>query len=42
MTVPFDRKIAEAYSRGETLLDIAPAWKDEFLGLFEAVLRAVA
>jgi len=42
MTMPFDRKIAEAYSRGETLLDIAPAWKDDFLGLFEAVLRAVA
>jgi len=42
MTVPFERKIAEAYSRAETLLDISPAWKDEFLGLFEAIGKAVA
>lgn len=42
MTIPFDRKIAEAYSRGETLLDLDPAWKDRFLGLFEAIRASVA
>jgi MinD superfamily P-loop ATPase len=42
MILPFDRKIAEAYSRGETLLDIAPSWKGEFLGLFEAIEKAAA
>ncbi len=42
MTIPFDRKIAEAYSRGETLLDLDPAWKGRFLGLFETMRTAVA
>jgi MinD superfamily P-loop ATPase len=37
MTIPFDRAIAEAYSRGETLLDLDPAWQGRFLGLFEAI-----
>lgn len=42
LTIPFDRKIAEAYSRGETLLDLDPAWKGRFLGLFETMRTAVA
>jgi MinD superfamily P-loop ATPase len=42
MTIPFDRKIAETYSRGETLLDLDPAWKERFLELFEAIGTAVA
>lgn len=42
MTIPFDRRIAEAYSRGETLLDLDPAWKGRFLGLFETMRTAVA
>lgn len=42
MTIPFDRRIAEAYSRGETLLDLDPAWKGRFLGLFEAMRTAAA
>jgi MinD superfamily P-loop ATPase len=41
MTIPFDRKIAEAYSRGQTLLDLDGAWKDRFLGLFEAIRESV-
>jgi MinD superfamily P-loop ATPase len=40
MTIPFDRRIAEAYSRGETLLDLDRAWKGRFLGLFEAMRTA--
>jgi MinD superfamily P-loop ATPase len=41
MTIPFDRRIAEAYSRGETLLDLDPAWKGRFLALFEAMRSAL-
>jgi MinD superfamily P-loop ATPase len=33
MEIPFDRKVAEAYSRGKMLVDIEPEWKSEFLGL---------
>ncbi len=40
MTIPFDRRIAEAYSRGGTLLELDPAWKGRFLDLFEAVRSA--
>jgi MinD superfamily P-loop ATPase len=40
-TIPFDRKIAEAYSRGETLLGLDPSWRGEFLSLFEKIREAV-
>jgi MinD superfamily P-loop ATPase len=40
-TIPFDRKIAEAYSRGETLLDLYPSWRAKFLNLFEAIRKSV-
>jgi len=33
MEIPFERQIAEAYSRGEMLVDVLPVWKDRFLGL---------
>jgi MinD superfamily P-loop ATPase len=42
MTIPFERSIAEAYSRGDTLLDVDPVWRERFLGLFEAIGKAVA
>jgi MinD superfamily P-loop ATPase len=35
MTIPFDRKIAEAYSRGQTIIEAFPAYREKFLGLFE-------
>jgi MinD superfamily P-loop ATPase len=37
MTIPFDRKIAEAYSRGQTILEALPAYHRKFLELFERV-----
>jgi len=37
MTIPFDRKIAEAYSRGQTILGAFPAYREKFLELFERV-----
>jgi MinD superfamily P-loop ATPase len=41
MTIPFDRRIAEAYSRGETILDADPQARKDFIGLFEAVRKAL-
>ncbi|MGB7297392.1 MAG: ATP-binding protein [Candidatus Aminicenantales bacterium] len=37
MTIPFDRKIAEAYSRGQTVLEAFPAYRKAFLELFENI-----
>jgi MinD superfamily P-loop ATPase len=37
MTIPFDRKIAEAYSRGQTILEAFPAYYRKFLELFERI-----
>jgi MinD superfamily P-loop ATPase len=39
MEIPFDRKIAEAYSKGELLVDVMPEWKDRFLELYERIER---
>lgn len=41
MTIPFDRRIAEAYSRGETIIDADPLARKDFIGLFEAVRKAL-
>lgn len=37
MEIPFDRKIAEAYSRGEMIVDVMPEWKDKFLKLHHQI-----
>jgi MinD superfamily P-loop ATPase len=42
MTIPFDRKIAVAYSRGQTLLEAFPAYRSAFLGLFERIRKLVS
>ena len=34
MEIPFDRKIAEAYSRGEMIVEVMPEWKEKFLELY--------
>jgi MinD superfamily P-loop ATPase len=33
MEIPFDRSIAEAYSRGQALVEAMPEWKAKFLAL---------
>ncbi|MGD9023121.1 MAG: ATP-binding protein [Deltaproteobacteria bacterium] len=33
MEIPFDRRIAEAYSRGEAMVQVMPEWKEAFLKL---------
>ena len=42
MEIPFDRRIAEAYSRGELLTETMPEWKEKFLELYERIKERVA
>lgn len=37
MEIPFDRRIAEAYARGEILVEVAPEWRAKFLDLFARI-----
>ncbi len=37
MEIPFDRKIAEAYSRGEMIVEVMPEWKEKFLKLYHQI-----
>ena len=41
MEIPFDRKIAESYSKGELLVDVRPEWKEKFLQLYERIVELV-
>lgn len=42
MKIPFDRKIAEAYSRGETMLEARPEYSEKMLAMFEALKAGAA
>ena len=37
MEIPFDRRIAEAYSRGDMIVEVMPKWKANFLELYEKI-----
>jgi MinD superfamily P-loop ATPase len=37
MEIPFDRRVAEAYSRGKLLVEELPGWKEQFIQLYEKV-----
>ena len=37
LTIPLDTKIARLYSKGITLVEGMPEWKERFLGLFERI-----
>ena len=37
LEIPFDRQIAEAYSRGDMIVDVMPEWKAKFLELYEKI-----
>ncbi|HTZ17022.1 MAG TPA: ATP-binding protein [Dissulfurispiraceae bacterium] len=39
MEIPFDRKIAEAYSRGMTIVEEMPEWKDRFREMFRQITK---
>lgn len=37
LTIPFDRRIAETYSRGKAIVEEIPEWRDRFLDLFRRI-----
>jgi MinD superfamily P-loop ATPase len=37
MEIPFDRKVAEAYSRGEPMISALPEWRQRFLDLYDRI-----
>jgi len=37
MEISFDRRIAEAYSRGDMIVEVMPEWKDRFLELYHRI-----
>ncbi|MBI5063854.1 MAG: ATP-binding protein [Desulfatitalea sp.] len=37
MEIPFDRRVAEAYSRGDMLVEVLPEWKDRFRDLYRRI-----
>jgi len=39
MRIPFDRKIAEAYSRGVTIVEAFPEYKENFQKVFEDIVK---
>ena len=41
MEIPFDRQIAEAYSRGEMLVDVMPEWRVKFLELHYKIKKLI-
>ncbi|MFH2093733.1 MAG: ATP-binding protein [Pseudomonadota bacterium] len=41
MEIPFDKKIAQIYSRGELVVEQMPEYKNKFLALFDRIERIV-
>jgi len=37
MTIPFDRRIAEAYSRGKLIVEELPEWRERFIDLYRTI-----
>lgn len=37
LEIPFDRKIAESYSKGELVVENIPEWKDKFVNLYNEI-----
>ncbi|MDY6843853.1 MAG: ATP-binding protein [Thermodesulfobacteriota bacterium] len=41
MEIPFDRRIAEAYSRGDMIVDVIPEWKVKFAELYHCIEKII-
>jgi len=41
MTIPLDTEIAHLYSRGITLAEGMPQWKNKFLELFDSIKELI-
>jgi len=37
LEIPFDRKIAEAYSIGKLIIEVLPEWEDKFRDLYKHI-----
>lgn len=42
MEIPFDRRIAEAYSRGRLVVEVMPEWKEKFQELYSRIKKMAA
>jgi len=42
MEIPFDRKIAEAYSEGRMIVEVLPEWRPKFFALFNHIKQVVS
>lgn len=42
LDIPFDRQIAEAYSRGLSMVEEVPGWRPQFVALYERIESLVA
>ncbi len=42
MEIPFNRKIAESYSRGELVVDSIPEYRKKFIDLYDSIRKIVA
>jgi len=42
MEIPFDKRIAEAYSKGIPIIEEMSEWKEKFLGLYKKIEQTVA
>jgi MinD superfamily P-loop ATPase len=38
--IPFDLEMAKLYARGEPAVIHLPAWQDQFVNLFERIMKA--
>ena len=41
LEIPFERRIAEIYSRGELVASVLPEWREKFVRLYDALLNIV-
>ncbi|RLD14451.1 MAG: (4Fe-4S)-binding protein, partial [Caldiserica bacterium] len=41
LKIPFERRIAESYSRGKTLSEIDKEWEGTFLNLYNQILEEI-
>jgi len=42
MEIPFDRRIAEAYSRGEMIVEVMPEFREKFVKLYQNIMELVS
>ena len=41
MEIPFDRRIAEAYSKGDMVVDVIPEWRERFKALYHDIKKVL-